>query len=301
MASDGQASAPAGTSQAMYDALEREYNLRTRHPEREHVYRGFAERSERWRNRHATHLDLRYAKAERCRIDLFLPDSHAIPGSADDDSRRALLVFIHGGYWRALDKDLFSFIAEPFVEQGICVAMPTYDLAPTVTLSEIVDQMAEAMRWLAAGAQRYGWCNDRVVLSGHSAGGHLAAMMASLNAAQIGGLRIVGVNAISGLFDLEPLRHTNVNHDVGMSIDEALAQSPIHRRNFFANRFLISAGELETRGFIEQGQRFDQHLASLGVASEFQLIDGRTHFDILDDLADPAARLHCATMSMLKR
>ena len=300
MASDPLANTPVGTSQAMFDAFEREYNLRTRHPERERIYRDFAERSEHLRNRYPMHLNLPYANHERCRIDLFLPGDRARRTSDDGDLPCPLLVFLHGGYWRALDKDIFSFIAEPFVEQGVCVAIPTYGLAPSVSLSEIVEQIADAMRWLAAGAQRHGWSNKRVVLTGHSAGGHLAAMMSALDPSRIGGLGIVGVSAISGLFDLEPLRHTNVNHDVGMSLDEAIAQSPIRRRSFSADRYLISAGALETQGFIDQGQRFDRHLASLGVVSEFALIEGRTHFDILDDLADPRARLHRATMAMFR-
>ncbi|MGE0311780.1 MAG: alpha/beta hydrolase [Lautropia sp.] len=282
-------------------ALELEYNLRTRHPEREAVYRAFAARSSEYRSLHPAHLDLRYAEADRCLVDVFLPDSDAATSFSVGPmaGARPLFVFLHGGYWRALDKSLFSFIAKPFVERGVCVAMPTYGLAPAFTLSEIVDQVEQAMRWLSAGAGSFGWDRERVVLCGHSAGGHLAAMMAACDAQKIGGLGIRGASVISGLFDLEPLLHTNVNRDVHMSEAEAREQSPIHRSSFAARHFLVTAGALETGGFVEQSRRFDHHLREVGRSSEFLLIENRTHFDILEDLADPLQPLHRRTLEML--
>jgi len=267
-------------------AAEREYNLRIRHPERDAVYRGFSERSAAYRASSPCRLDLRYAPGPRCTLDWF----PAVNGTA----RPPLLSFIHGGYWRALDKGIFSFIAAPFNAAGIAVAMVGYDLAPAVSVTQIGAQVQAAHAWLAREAS-LDFDRSRVVVAGHSAGGQLAALVA---AAPPEGLDVIGAVPISGLSDLEPLRGASVNLDVRMSVEEARACSPIRLASTQARRWVIAVGGLETDGFRSQSARFDAHARALGAASELMIVPQRTHFDVLDDLADPAMPLYQRTLAL---
>lgn len=276
---------------AMRAEFEREYNMRSRHPEREAVYRRHAALSEALRARAAGRLDLRYAPGERCLLDLFVAPRPA-PGAP-------LLVFLHGGYWRALDKSIFSFIAGPYLERGASVAMPTYDLAPKASVTQIAGEAVAALRWLADNAAALGISTTRVVVAGHSAGGHLAAIAAAQPPGMLAGVGLHGLVAISGLFDLEPLLYTNVNADVRMSVAEARAQSPLLATRFALREYLIAVGALETEGFQQQSRRFDAHLRALGLPGALHVSRERTHFDILDDFARPGDPLFERTLAML--
>jgi arylformamidase len=267
---------------AISEALEREYNLRIRHPEREAVYRDFAARSEAYRAVANCRLDLRYAEGPRCTLDWFAP--HAA-GAAPP-----LFVFIHGGYWRALDKRTFSFIAAPYNAAGIAVAMIGYDLAPAVTLTRIADEVHAAHAWLAAEAA-LDFDRARVVVSGHSAGGHLAALVAAAPSERVGGMTVQAIAPVSGIFDLAPLLATTVNADVRMTGEEARRLSPMRCEAFAARRFLVAVGGRETEGFIAQSRRFTERAAALGLEARCVIVPNRTHFDVLEDLAHADAPL----------
>ncbi len=272
-------------------AVEQEYNLRQRHPEREAVYRRFSEASERYRARAGQHRNLRYAPGPRCLLDLFPARGATAPSP--------LLVFIHGGYWRALEKDIFSFVAEPYTEQGIAVALLGYDLAPAVTLPEIVAQTEAALRWLAGSAEALGLRTDGAVLSGHSAGGHLCGVLGSRDRDELGGLDVAAVVGLSGIYDLHPLLRASLNREVRMTPADCDALSPMAFDRFHARRFLLGVGALETLGFRQQTLRFADHVAALDHAVETQIVPGRTHFDILDDFVDAGSALFAATRDLL--
>jgi arylformamidase len=272
------------------EVLEREYNLRIRHPEREAVYEDFAARSAAYRDRADCRLDLRYAAGERCTLDWFAPATAA--------AAAPLLVFIHGGYWRALDKRIFSFVAAPYNAAGAAVALIGYDLAPGVTLSRIVEQAHASLAWMAR-ERSLDFDRARVVVSGHSAGGHLAALLAAAPPERIGGVAVAAAAPISGLFDLEPLLETSVNLDVRMSADEARRLSPMRCDRFRAPRLVVAVGARETEGFIAQSRRFAERADAAGAAARFVLVPGRTHFDVLEDLAHADAPLCRDTLSLL--
>ncbi|MGE0796672.1 MAG: alpha/beta hydrolase [Lautropia sp.] len=276
-------------------AIEQEYNLRQRHPEREAVYRRFAEASERYRAGTTHHRNLRYGPGPRCLLDLF-----PARGSAEPAPSR-LLVFIHGGYWRALEKDIFSFIAEPYAARGMAVAMLGYDLAPAVTLPEIVAETESAMRWLAASAASLGIRSDGVVLAGHSAGGHLCGVLAGRTAGELGGLEVAAIVGLSGIYDLHPLLRASMNRDVRMTRADCDGLSPMAFERFCAQRFLLAVGALETLGFKQQTQRFADRLATLGHPSQVAIVPGRTHFDLLDEFADPGSTLFASTLALTAR
>ena len=174
--------------------VERGYNNRAAVPDHPQWLLRFTTTSEEARRRFAPRLDLRYGPGPKETLDLFLPAGPA----------RATFVFIHGGYWRALDKSDFSFVAAPFVAQGIAVAVVNYDLCPEVSIATIVDECRRAVAWLVRDGHAHGANGERIVVGGHSAGGHLRAMLFATDWAAAGLARdpIAGGVSLSGVHDL---------------------------------------------------------------------------------------------------
>jgi arylformamidase len=256
------------------DTLEAEFALRRRHPEREEVYDGHRQRSAALRARNDCELDLRYGAGPRCLLDVF-PAGEGAP----------VLFFIHGGYWRALDKSDVSFIAEPYQRAGITVVMPGYDLVPAVRVRDIVDEVRTALAWVTARM-----APKRIVVAGHSAGGQLAAMLA-LDQAERGGGPIVGVVGVSGVFDLRPLLKTSINGDLGLTKVEAEAVSPQLRLAALSPQaplmpLLAVVGGGETQGFKLWTADFVAGWRAGGGAATSVEPAGHTHFTILDALAE---------------
>ena len=233
----------------------------------------------RWPGR----LDLSYGPTPRQAIDLFLPDTSDAP----------LLVFIHGGYWQSRDRKDFSFVAGPFLERGAAVALIGYDLAPTVRMDAIVAQIRAGLAWLYRHASDHGCDAQRLHLAGHSAGGHLAAMALATDWRTFGlpeGM-IKGVCAISGIFDLEPIRRCYLNDVVGLDADEARRNSPIHQPLHGRCPVTVAVGELETRAFHEQSRAFAARLEGQGWPCRLLVQPGVDHFGIVMSLSDPDAPL----------
>src|SRR5881394_1895931 len=190
-----------------------------------------------------SHLDLRYGDAPGETIDLF-------PARKGDGS---CLMFIHGGYWRSLDKKDFSFLAPALVGAGISLAVVNYDLCPKVSIEEIVRQMLRASRWLWLHAEDYGMDQDRLYVSGHSAGGHLAAMLMCAQwpafDSQLPKDLWKGGLAISGIYDLRPLVDVDwLNADLRLDEAAALKASPATNRASSCGRmpFSAAAGRLRS-------------------------------------------------------
>jgi arylformamidase len=234
-------------SEPIDPALEAEYSLRARHPERDAVYAAMREAGLALRARHAVGLDLRYGPGPRMRLDYF----GVGPGTP-------LLVFIHGGYWRALEKEIFSFLAEPLLAAGISVALLGYDLAPAVALPGIAAEIAAALHWLPGAG--LGFDPRRVVLSGHSAGGQLAAWAALSEGALPAALGLRGLLGVSGVYDLRPLLRTSIGASVALTPAQAEAGSPLlalaRRRGELRFPARLVAGARETDGFIGQTMGF---------------------------------------------
>ncbi len=269
-------------------ALELEYNLRIRHPERTAVYERYAQRSAAFRASAPGFSAVPYAAAQNCVLDFF---------PAPRAGRRApLLFFVHGGYWRALERSIFSFLAQAWLDQGIHVAMPGYTLAPEVPVAHIVDEVGMAMKLLCDQSEAWGIDVSRMLISGHSAGAHLGANVLRTSCKQAAGF--VGV---SGLYDLEPLLSTTINHDVHLDATSALALSPAHQSVTANVRYLCAVGEAETDGFKGQSRNYVAHLRSGQADARYMAVPGRTHFDILEDLADPTAALFKVANGLLGR
>lgn len=215
---------------------------------------------------------LGYGSSEREAIDLF---------EAGPDA--PVVVFIHGGYWQALDRSWFSWVAPALIAQGISVAIPSYDLCPTVRLGRIVDQMRAATE---AVRDRTG---SRPLVVGHSAGGHLAACLLSEG-------RVSGAVAISGLFDLVPLVSTRINVSLGLDDLEAAALSPIHwpaPNGSTPGGTVLDCvvGTEETTEFVRQSRDMAAFWAARGVETRFEPLPDLNHFTVLNPLGDPDSAL----------
>jgi arylformamidase len=211
-------------------------------------------------------------------------------------------VFIHGGYWRALDKRDVSFVAPSFVQDGAMVVVPNYALCPAVSIETITLQMARAVEWAYRNAATYGADRGRIVVAGHSAGGHLAAMMLSCLWNQVSkdlprGL-VRSALAISGVFDLEPLRHTPfLKDDLKLTGASARALSPA----FFpapAGSLSAVVGAEESEEFLRQNELIRQAWGPR-VVPVCEQIPGTNHLNVLHNFADSKGRLHDIALQLL--
>jgi len=228
-------------------------------------------RSARLRAAHPEGMDLRYGKDERNRIDYF---------AARRDG--PVLAFIHGGYWQNRAKELFAFVAEGPLAWGLNVALIGYTLAPQKRLDGIVAEIHAALGWLHQNIPMLGGDPKKLLVSGWSAGGHLAAM-AMAHPAVNGGL------AISGLYDLEPIRLCYVNEKLQLDAAEARRNSPGPTQK----RLFIAYGADELPELCRQSEEYSRKLSDTRLLA----VPGRNHFTILEELASP----HGALTALVRR
>ncbi len=264
--------------------LAKQYNNRELVPEHPRFFARWAESSSRVRSTLACHLDLRYGEMPGETIDLF-------PARKGDG---ACMMFIHGGYWRSLDKRDFSFLAPAWVAAGVSLAVVNYDLCPRVSMEEIVRQMLRASRWLWLHAEEQGVDRDRLYLSGHSAGGHLTAMMMCALWPQFdprlpkdlwkGGL------AIGGLYDLRPLLEVDfLQQDLRLEAAAALRLSPAFVAPATRAPVMSCVGSDESAEFLRQNALLGERWPA-AFAGDIPM-PGKNHFSVLDGLAEPQSPL----------
>ena len=274
------------------DWLDAQYNNRARVPEFARHLGRWAEASALSRSRSNCRLDLRYGDGALENLDVF---PSAAPGAP-------VLVFVHGGYWRALDKSDFSFVAPVFTQAGAMVVVPNYALCPTVTVEHICLQQVRALQWVWAHAAEHGGDPSRIVVAGHSAGGHLAAMLLSCRWKQVDDALpaqlVSGALSISGLFDLEPLRHTPfLQGDLQLTPASVARLSPA----FFPRpkgKLYATVGGAESEEFLRQNQLIRDVWGPTAVPV-CETLPGRDHFSVLESLVDPDGRLHDLTLRLL--
>ena len=262
--------------------LDTAYNNRAAVPNYEAIKAGWHARSVRVRQTRRGHLDLEYGDATRQHLDLFLADSPRAP----------TLMFIHGGYWQRNDKDGFAFLAEGPLAHGINVAVVEYTLAPDARLDQIVGEIRHAVAWLAEHLDDYGADPARIYAAGHSAGGHLTATAMSLGAVK-GGL------AISGLYDLEPIRLNYLNVKLRLDAAEARRNSPILHLPPMAEPLVVAYGSAELPELCRQSVDYAQAWAERGLPGHLLPVDGADHFTILESLADPNGALAQALVEIV--
>ena len=271
----------------------REYNNRDLVPDWARHFDAWTQGSERARGTMTCHLDLRYGDAPGETLDLF-------PARKGDGS---CMMFIHGGYWRAMDKKDFSFLAPAWVDAGVSLAVVNYDLCPAVTVEDIVRQMLRASRWLWLHAERYGMDEDRLYVSGHSAGGHLTAMMMAalwpVFDARLPKDLFKGGLAISGIYDLRPLVQAAwLNADLKLDEASALHVSPAFLPPATRAPVMTAVGGAESSEFRRQNAMLAERWR--GVFAGNIPMPGRNHFSVMDELASPASPLFQGARRLMK-
>lgn len=260
--------------------LERQYDFRWRHPDREAILGRYATESERITSSLRPRLDVPYGTAPRERADIFPASTPGAP----------VHLFIHGGYWRAHRKEDYRFVAAAAADAGWATVIVEYDLAPAVTLDHILDEIRRALLWVRARAAGFGGDPTRIVVAGHSAGGHLAAMLALTDWPAIGvpvPAPLCGCLALSGVFDLAPIRATSINADLGLDAAAAARLSPIAHAEIGSVPIALAVGADETQAFLDQTAGFAETLRRQGRDMDPMVLPGRHHYDVVLELARP--------------
>jgi arylformamidase len=268
-----------GMDRAQLDAA---YNNGMAVPERDAIIADWRARSARIRRERPEHLDLAYGDGPRERVDLFLTGNPKAP----------TLAFIHGGYWQMNDKEDYAFFAESTLPHGINLAVIEYTLAPAAGMDRIVAEVRRAMQWLSEHLADYRADPSRLYVSGHSAGGHLTAMSMTLPIVR-GGL------AISGLYDLEPIRLNYLNEKLGLDLAEAERNSPLLHLPPMAGELIVAYGTRELPELCRQSVDYAQAWVERGLPGHLLPVDGVNHFTILETLADPRGVLAEALLKLI--
>jgi arylformamidase len=274
------------------ELVERGYNNRAAVPDHTRWLAEFTSRSHIAIEALQPKLDLRYGPRPQETLDLFLPQREP----------RGTFVFIHGGYWRSLDKVDYAFVAPPLVVQGYAVAVINYDLCPHVAIATIVEECQRSIMWLVGEGVAHGAAASPLVVAGHSAGGHVAAMLFATDWSRHGFTRAPfdGGLSISGVHDLTPLVHFSYNVDLKLDPRSARRLSPAFLRPGTKASFAIAVGADETSEFVRQAQiLFDAWPQNRppGMTAPL-LVPGKHHFSVVLDLADPGSSLTQAALAL---
>jgi len=272
-----------------YDLL---YNPRLVVENYQEIFDRWGEQSERARASLRCYLDVPYGPSEAEKMDVFCAQGKS----------RGLLMYIHGGYWRSLDKKRFSFVAPALAKAGITVAVPDYALCPAVQVEDIVMQMVQACAWLYRNGENFGAPANRLHLCGHSAGGHLAAMMLCCRWPDYSPdlpKKVVGAAmSISGLYDLaEIVKVPSVNCDVHLDERSALKVSPAFLPPATDAPLYTAVGGEENEGFHMQNRLIGEKWGK--VRKTDIPCPRKNHFTVLDQVSDPESGLFKSMLEMM--
>jgi arylformamidase len=275
-------------------ALDREYNNSAKIPNAAEYLAWYPGESARTRETLPARLDLRYGPHAGETLDVFLPEGRG-PWPVH--------VFIHGGYWRSLDKQDFSFVARGIQPAGVLVAVVNYALVPTVDMDELVRQVRASVAWLHRNVEALGGDRDTITVSGHSAGGHLTAMLMSTDWEAFAGLPSDVVKAgcgISGLYDLEPIRLSYLNQTLGLTMETARRNSLVHLVPAAAGPLLLAVGAKEGDEYHRQSEALAVAWRRRGLPVEVIDMAGHDHFSIVTELGQPGTPLGRAILGQIE-
>lgn len=273
-------------------SLDKQYNNRAAVPEHPAILARWAADAAAFRQAHAVEENLAYGSDPKQTLDYF-------PAGG---AGRPLLIFIHGGYWQALDKSDSSHLAAPYLARGIDVAMLNYRLAPDVTMAEIVRDNRSAVVWLHRNARVLGFDANRIFVSGHSAGGQLVGMLTGTRWEDVGLPADVlkGGCSISGLYDLEPIRLCYLNREIGLTETDVAAYSPIHHPPTTTLPMILTVGGDESDEYHRQQAEYAALLRQRGVPVSIVVQAHGHHFDALEHLGDAQSELAAAVRGMIE-
>ena len=269
---------------ATQEELDAQYDLRTIFPEAASSYEAFCGReSEKVRTNLTHHLNVPFGPTLAEHADLY-PVGDGAP----------VLVYVHGGFWALRTSKEFGFVARGPVSEGVATVVTNYALCPAVTIDEIVRQTRAAVAWVYRNARPFGGDPERIHVAGHSAGGHLVAMLLTTDWERDYGLPgdiIKSATAISGLYDLAPFPYTFLQPKVQLTWDQVQRNSPILRLPDEAPPLLVAYGGDETDEFKRQSEDYLAAWESKGLPGDRLILSGKNHYDVIDGFLDAGSPL----------
>lgn len=275
------------------EALDREYNNRGKITNTAHKTLQ-TEGSNRAKGQFQTRLDVPYGDGPEERVDLYLPEG---------DGPNPIHLFFHGGYWISNTKNDFGFAALPFVPHGAVVIVVEYALIPTVTMAELIRQCRAAVAWTWRNADSFGGDRDNITVSGHSAGGHIAAMMLATgwtdfdNALPAEPIR--AACGISGVYDLEAVRLSYLNDDLGLTPEAARAFSPVVLEPRVRAALLLPVGGDEGPEYLRQSDDMATAWEAKGLDARAWVMPDHNHFATINQFLDPDSDLSRAVRAQM--
>lgn len=233
--------------------------------------------------------ELAYGRTPRARLDVVRPKG---------EGPFPCLAFVHGGFWQEGSKAGSGFAAMAFAEAGWASALIGYTLAPQARLGSIVEEIGEALAYLAANADALRLDRERLVLAGHSAGGHVAAAIVCGKAGAATAGLVAGAVLVSGVYDLAPIAASYVNDKVGMDAGEVSRLSVLDAVPLRDVPILALVGADEPAAFVDQSRALEEAWSRHGCRIALRQVPGRDHFDVLDELSDPASPVFEAILEM---
>ena len=276
------------------ESLDTQYNNRLHVPE-------YADYLNRWKllsgqtqQKLPVIKDIPYGKLQREKLDIYPSLQH----------QSKTLIFIHGGYWQMLDKSMFHFIANGFHSYGVTTVLLTYPLAPEVSIDQIVLSCRKAIKWLYRNFSAFNGDPHQMYVAGHSAGGHLAAMLMAtdweLFDPGLSANVLKGICAVSGLFNLVPIHLSYINKVLKMDMETAKCNSPVRLEPSNACPLIVAVGEAETAEFKDQSKELYTCWKNKGIDNEFLQVPRQNHYSIAESIIDPQSSLHQALRKLMK-
>ena len=272
-------------------SLDAEYDNRSKIPNALELLKDFAELSEVTRRNLEGRLGVSFGLDAEETLDIFFPPNAG-------DNLMPIQLFIHGGYWTTMSKSDFSYVAETFTQKGCVTVVINYGLIPSVDMDEVVRQCRAGLVWIYRNGESFGGNPDRIFISGHSAGGHLVAMMMATNWPDFDSLSptlpkdlIKGGCGISGLYDLEPIRLCFLNEDLRLGKMEVNRNSPVLLGPAGSAPLLLTVGSLEGPEYLRQSEELAAAWRPHGVEVDVVVQEGQDHFTMVLQLSEANSRL----------
>jgi arylformamidase len=276
------------------ESLDTQYNNRLHVP-------NYADYLNRWQllSRHTEEKlpvikDLPYGSLQREKLDVY-------PAL---QPRSKTLIFIHGGYWQMLDKSMFHFIANGFHSYGVTTVLLTYPLAPQASMHQILLSCRKAISWLYKNVSAYNGDPHQMYVAGHSAGGHLAAMLIAtdwkLFQPALSSHVLKGVCTISGLFNLVPIHLSYLNRVLKMDMETAKCNSPLMLEPANLCPLILAVGEAETAEFNDQSNAFYTYCKKKGIDIQLLQLPQQNHYSIAESIVEPQSSIHQALLQLMK-